>query len=302
MQTADNICFLQILRLHDAELWQTKDGVLSLRSKGNLQVLYSKEMNIFGLKLNDFKWSLGKNLQVVGSYCGSEGYYSYNIPTFDGYYTIKIPESQTGPALTNFETFLSNTCQFIRKDNLHQDLQRSNEGKLKGTLHKTLDKITHVFHHQEKETEPNYRLVRSFQDMLVFDGHEAHMVDLPSVEVLNVLQETGEVIKNHQDTEAWIKIRGEFQPTLIEAGENLFVHKEETTSQKWGSNVTNASTRSDRDVSGGSLEGGRLLQSNLGQNPSLSSNVLSSGSFRTNTTNTSTQPFDQTNVIKTDFA
>jgi len=190
---SQNITFLQVLIIEDSELWQMKDNHTSCRARGSLQVLYSRKLDLFILKLNEFSWALEKNLQIIGTYSEKENWHSYMIPDPNGFFMIKIVTKESEPLVKNFETILSNTVQFLRKGGLEQRLgsYQHQQEKSKGIIDKAMNTISQTFtsiipHH--KETHSNQLIVRSFEQLKDVDSHSVPVVDVPEYKVKTTLK------------------------------------------------------------------------------------------------------------------
>jgi len=248
MQT-DNIVFYQIIRLKDVDLYQTKDGVSTLKGKGYLQALFSKEMNVFAIKFNDIKLHLTKGVQIISSFSGTDGFFTYDFAYFDGFLTFKVPEAHSGPVVTNLDTFFAHTASLIRRSGLHQDIASSNESKFTERLHKTFEAISEVIVHHNKDDGPNQRIVRNFREMLQIEGPNYPMVDIPSLQVVTLMEESGELVRNHQESPSWVELRGQYQPTLVQDDDRLFVQDKDTEKlARWGSNISDVSTNTQRST------------------------------------------------------
>ncbi len=195
MQQSDNLCFLQILRVPLCELWQVKDRRGTCKSRGALQVLHSKSLNLFLLKFNDFYFALDRNLQVTGTYSETGKWHSFLIPTFSGFYIIKALESEHGPLITNLETLLGNTTLYSKRTGLEESLGLYSSDEMHDIENKEsgmrggFSRLTEAFSKMmapssEFDTHPNQKLVRSFNDLLDVDSPGVPVVDVPADHVI----------------------------------------------------------------------------------------------------------------------
>lgn len=232
----ENYTFLELIRIKDAEVWQIKNTKPSFKTRGYLQVLYSKTLKLFVLKVHDFKFALHKALQVITTFNEKDKIFSYMLPIPDGFYMIKLLHSQPNPAITNLETVLENTAYLLRRTGLEQKLV---PGKDSGLFHKigevardgiltAADNVSKAFPGADfSGNHPNQKLVRTFLEIIDVESPAVDIVDISTTEINNMKDETEEIIRNHQDNcKHWKDIRGEDQTPELES---------------WGSNVTNPS-------------------------------------------------------------
>jgi len=197
--------FLQSLVIKDCELWQSKDGHSTCRTRGNLQVLYSHKLDLFIMKLNDFEWALEKTLHVIGTFSEKEGWNTYILPNEHGLCHLKIISHDT-PVIRNFETILSNTVNFSLRTNIEhgitsQLLHEEKHNAFTDGLKKTWQAISRPFTHHEDH--PNQILLRNFEELKDLDSHSVIVFDIPVTEVQSLREEAG----LHQETSHWRQFR-----------------------------------------------------------------------------------------------
>jgi hypothetical protein len=219
-----NCTFLQVLRIHCCDLWQVKDGHATLKTKGALEVLYSTVLDMFIIRVNDFKFALDKPLQIIGMFDEKDNCLLYMLPTFDGFFTLKVFNAHLGPLITNFETILKNCCHFIRKSGLEQKLgekqsflQKAGEVIKEGFIAADFNLLESHSKMQENESHPNHRIVRTFSELKDVDSQGTPVIDIPLNEVQNLKDECQEVIGKHQGYPKWSKLSGVCQPSMDQA-------------------------------------------------------------------------------------
>jgi hypothetical protein len=233
MQTA-NFAFYQILKLRHCELWQVKDHHHHLKHRGDLQVLYSKSLGLFLLKFDDFKVALDKSYDVIGVSHQQQPYHAYLFPYPDGFFMIKVIDSEPGPALLNFETILQNTCNFVRKTNLDEELNRifedlpeSTKGLSKESFKESLLKATESLHKllspSDNDTHPNQSICRSFDDITDLDALNIPAVDIPRDEVYKLKDQVKEIMGIHITNPRWIEFASKGVETAVNQGESGYV-------------------------------------------------------------------------------
>ena len=188
----ENHTFLELINIKDSEVWQIKNTKNSFKTSGYLQVLYSKPLGLFVIKVHDFKFALHKSLQVVSTFNEKDKFYSYLLPIPDGFYMIKILHSQLTPAITNFETVLENTASFVRRTGLDQRITTIKDS---GVFHKigeiardgfltAADNVSKAFPGSDLGgNHPNQKLVRTFYEIIDVDSNAVGIVDISTDEV-----------------------------------------------------------------------------------------------------------------------
>ena len=192
----NNLAFLQILRIGNAELFQIKDNKSHHINSGHLQVLYSELINLFVIKLNDQKFALDQSLQVTGTYSEKDKWNFYIWPAFDGFFMLKISNVTSSALLKNFETILENTTLFRKQSELahqlglysspskHEGIFEKGGTAIKEGLHKTKEAFSKFMAPQtENETHPNQFIIRGFADLMNVDSPDVPIVDITTNEV-----------------------------------------------------------------------------------------------------------------------
>jgi len=232
---ADYYTFLQILRVKNCEIWQGKGNHTMMKAKGAVQVLYSTVLDLFVLRLSDFKFALDKSLQVIAMRDEKDKhFFSYMLPTFDGFYMFKVFNASLEKelALTNFETILENCCHFMRRSGLEQKLENlrsfHEEKEEPGILEKVGESIYEgliktdyilgpAILSEENEMHPNQRIVRSFDELKDVESSGVPVIDIPKEEIQNMIDESKEVSRMQQ----WLCQTRELLPLIWKDKTNI---------------------------------------------------------------------------------
>lgn len=104
---------LEVLTFKEAELERTLQGDTTFAAVGNLQVLYFPNFDRFVLSLNDWKYPLLRRVPITAvSNNLAGGPAQYTLPSFDGFYTLRLTRLPHLEALQNFETILASNSRF----------------------------------------------------------------------------------------------------------------------------------------------------------------------------------------------
>jgi hypothetical protein len=106
---------IEILTFKDAELERTFCNETRFGSVGVLQVLYFANYDRFVLSLNGWKYVLLKRIPIVSEWQALSGPITFTLPTYKGFYTLRIDKVPHIEALNNFETILLNNSKFSYK-------------------------------------------------------------------------------------------------------------------------------------------------------------------------------------------
>lgn len=110
--TSQKLTGFEILSFEGVELSITEANKTSIVSTGNLSVTYFKEFGCFILYLNNWDYALNKNLPIISSSRTDALSRSYLLPTYGGYYTLKVNKINHIEAIQNFETILNFNSRF----------------------------------------------------------------------------------------------------------------------------------------------------------------------------------------------
>jgi len=190
-----------------------------LRHRGDLQVLYSKSLDLFLLKFDDFKAALDKNYDVIGVSHQQQPYHAYVFPYPEGFFMIKVINSEPGPALINFETILENTCNFTRKANMdvelnaiYDDLPEGTRDLNKESFKETFLKATESIHKflspSDNDTHPNQNISRRFEDIIDLNTPNIPAIDIPKDEVYRLRDQLKEIMSIHITNPRWTEFAG----------------------------------------------------------------------------------------------
>lgn len=103
---------LEVLTFKEAELERTLNGRTTFATVGNLQVLYFPNFDRFVLSLNDWKYPLLRRIPIVSSGANMTGPIQYSLPTYNGFYTLRLHKVPHLEALQNLETILVENSKF----------------------------------------------------------------------------------------------------------------------------------------------------------------------------------------------
>jgi len=207
-----NLTFLEVLRLKNAELWESKLNHFSMISRGDLQLLYHQATDVVLIRLHNFNWVLEKDLQIIGHRSVPKLYQAYTIASPGGFFCIKVPNldfTQQRTELINFETVLNERASFIRNNLAETKIDQFFEEKKSGlgaiteTIMNAVDTITHSLEHSEYSNHPNYQIVRPTKDLFDLDSKVVPVVDISENEITNFRTETSMLIRDYQGLGEW---------------------------------------------------------------------------------------------------
>ena len=106
---------LEVLHFDQVELEKNKeDGSTSFASLGTLNILYFDYYERFILQVNDWKYALLPRIPTTAVGEETDDSQIYNIPAYDGTYTLKINSLRNRAALQNLDTILAKSSRFAR--------------------------------------------------------------------------------------------------------------------------------------------------------------------------------------------
>jgi len=191
-----NNTFLEILKVPLAELWLVKNNLPICKSRGTLEVFYSKTLKLILFRVDDFKIILEKSLEVIGSTNCHDKSHVYIFPHYDGFHILRILHSKPDVLITNLETILDYNTTFVRKSGLEHKLESYTRAKDSGQAFSKAFTIAHDSH-------PNLRLVRTYEELIDVESPGVRVIDVPADEVQNLRDEYEEIVRNHLETKLW---------------------------------------------------------------------------------------------------
>jgi len=134
---------LEVLNFGQVELEKAKvDGSNTFATQGTLNVLYFDYYDKFILQLDNWRYALIPRLYATALDNELESF-SYQLPAYDGTYTLRLNSIQSHFALENFETILQNTTKFSR-EMPQENLSRQGQGPEVGAAQGAVIEQTHI--------------------------------------------------------------------------------------------------------------------------------------------------------------
>jgi len=211
MQT-DNQTFLQVLRIQDCELWNSKGNAMTLDSHGDLQIIYSSALDQFVLKMHDFKVLLDKSIDVISSVVGYHKRQAFLLASREGFSMFRLTDSKPHVAVQNLETIFENTTNFSHKsglDSILSSFKEIQESGLKGSIMKISDAFSKVLTpSSENESHPNQKLARSFDELKDVTSTATPLVDISRSELADLKEKLQNDSTTYQKNEVWTRFSG----------------------------------------------------------------------------------------------
>jgi len=126
--TTANVITFKSLEMDDVKINEIQGNKQSNITRGKLEVCYSPEFDRFVLRVNSFKYALSPYLPTI-AYISPNAFRSYLIPTYNGYYTLRMKSMQPPSVIQNFETILSHYTQFSYKAGQETELSLQAQGQ-----------------------------------------------------------------------------------------------------------------------------------------------------------------------------